>query len=193
MTHPLSRLFLSAALAGTMLFGLAGGIAAASQATVGPLTVSGPFARATPGAARAGIAYLTIRNAGGEPDRLVSAAADVSDRVELHTHIEDNGILRMRQVEAIDVPANGMTALKPGGLHVMFIGLKAPLKKGQHFPLSLTFEKAGTVTIEMPVGSIGAMRPEDDSAASSEPAMDHSAMDHSKMDHGEMAPKKTAE
>lgn len=75
---------------------------------------------------------------------------------QLHTHIKDGEVMRMRQVEAIDVPAHGEVALKPGSYHVMFMKLKAPLKKGEKFPLELTFEKAGKVTIEMPVAGVGA-------------------------------------
>ncbi|MGB0671997.1 MAG: copper chaperone PCu(A)C, partial [Rhodospirillales bacterium] len=122
-------------------------------ALAGDITIENAWARATPPGAKVGGAFLTIVNA-GETDRLLTAAAAVSDVVELHTHIHDNGIMRMRQVEAIDT-APGRTELKPGGLHIMFIGLKEPLTAGSHFPVTLTFEKAGALTLDMPVAMPG--------------------------------------
>ena len=117
-----------------------------------------PWARASAGMARAGAAFMGIMNA-GPADRLVAASADVSERVELHTHIRDGDIMRMRRVEAIDVPAEGATHLEPGGLHVMFMGLHAPLKEGETFPLTLRFENAGAMTVEVEVKGAGAMGP----------------------------------
>ena len=142
---------LSATLAVATL--LAGGTAHA-----GDIAVQDPWARASAGMARAGAAFMTIENQ-GQADRLVAASADVSATVELHTHIQDGDVMRMRRVDAIDVPADGMVHLKPGGLHVMFIGLKAPLGEGTTFPLTLRFEKAGEMTVQVPVKKAGAMGP----------------------------------
>jgi hypothetical protein len=75
----------------------------------------------------------------------------VASVVELHTHTADGGVMRMRQVEAIDVTGGTTTQLRPGGLHIMLIGLKAPLKEGTRFPLTLKFEKAGEVALEVAV------------------------------------------
>ncbi|KAF0221208.1 MAG: hypothetical protein FD176_3226 [Rhodospirillaceae bacterium] len=120
-----------------------------------PVAVEKPWARATAGQAANGAAYLTL--VGPENgDRLVSAASPVAEVVELHTHIEEDGIMRMRAVEAIPVPAGGTVELKPGGLHIMLIGLKAPLKEGRRFPLTLTFERAGPIRMEIPVLAAGA-------------------------------------
>ena len=99
---------------------------------------------------------MTIMNHGAA-DRLISAAAPISAKTELHTHINDNGVMRMRKIPAIDLPAGETVTLKPGGLHVMFMGLKAPLQEGGSFPLTLTFEKAGTVTVQVSVKKAGAM------------------------------------
>ena len=145
---------LVAALLGAFLAGQA----AAADYQVGDLTISGPFARATAGRAKTGIGYLTIDNK-GEADRLIAASAPVSGSTVLHTHIRDGDIMRMRKVEDIKVAANGQTTLEPGGFHIMFIDLHGPLKKGDAFPVELTFEKTGKVTVEMDVGSIGASRP----------------------------------
>ena len=120
--------------------------------TVGDITVSAPWARASAGMARAGAAFMTIQNTGAG-DRLIAASADVSARVELHTHmLSADGVMQMRQVEGgIDVDADAETLLEPGGLHVMFMGLQAPFQQGESFPLTLTFENAGDVTVEVEV------------------------------------------
>ncbi|MGF1641593.1 MAG: copper chaperone PCu(A)C [Rhodospirillales bacterium] len=136
---------------------LSAATAPAADATVGDITVAAPWARASAGPAANGAAFMTLNNAGTGADRLVAAAAEVAATVELHTHIREGDIMRMRAVEAIEVPAQGVTELKPGGLHVMLIGLKAPLKEGATFPLTLSFEKAGDVTVEVTVAKAGAM------------------------------------
>jgi copper(I)-binding protein len=129
----------------------------AEEVTSGPLTIADPWARASAGRARAGAAFMRITNDGAEADRLVAADADVSEVVELHTHIKDGDVMRMRKVEAIDVPAGETTMLQPGGLHVMFIGLHESLKEGETFPVTLTFEQTGDVTVTVTVKGVGAM------------------------------------
>lgn len=129
--------------------------AQAADWKVGSITVSDPFARATAGKAMAGIGYVTIRNE-GEADRLIMANADVAAKTQLHVHVMEGEVMRMRPVEGVDLPAGEVVALKPGGFHVMFMGLKAPLKRGETFPLELTFEKAGKVMVEVDIASIGA-------------------------------------
>ncbi|WP_319529325.1 copper chaperone PCu(A)C [uncultured Cohaesibacter sp.] len=138
----------------------------AAEFKLGALTISDPFARATAGQATAGGGFFTVMNDGAE-DRLIAAHADVAATTELHTHIHEGDVMKMRQVDAIDVPANGSVELKPGGYHVMLMGLKAPLKQGETFPLHLTFEKAGELTIDVEVGGVGAKMA---------PTMDHSKM-----------------
>ena len=93
-----------------------------------------------------------LRIVGGSAnDRLISARAGVSKVVELHTMEMDGNVMRMRQVDAIEIPAGKTVELKPGGQHVMFVGLTQTLKSGAHFPLTLRFEKAGEVKVEMKV------------------------------------------
>ncbi len=140
---------------GSFVLGMSCLSATASEWKVGDITVSAPFARATAGMARAGGSFMQITNV-GEADRLLSAHAEVGAVTELHTHIKEGDIMRMRPVDGIDIPAHAELALKPGSYHVMLMKLKAPLKEGESFPLELTFEKAGTVTIEVPVASVGA-------------------------------------
>jgi copper(I)-binding protein len=92
-------------------------------------------------------AYLTIKNTGSTPDKLLKAQGDVAASVELHTMTETNGVMEMRPVDSIEIPANGEVQLKPGGFHVMLIGLKKDLKAGDTVPLTLQFEKAGTIQV----------------------------------------------
>lgn len=134
-------------------------VLAASSAFAADLEISGAFMRASPSAANAGAGFLTIKNAGTQDDRLIAAEAGISKVVELHTHVKDGDIMRMRQVEFIAVPAGGTAELKPGGDHVMFITLHKQLTEGQSVPVTLVFEKAGRRTVDMPVLSVGAMRP----------------------------------
>lgn len=133
--------------------------AAAHDPSPQDIAVEQPWSRATAPSAPNGAAFMTIRNSGHEADRLVSAASRVAERVELHTHRMEDGVMKMRQVEAIDIPAEGEAVLKPGGLHVMMFGLKAPLVQGETFPVKLTFEKAGTRTVEVSVMGAGSRAP----------------------------------
>ncbi len=125
----------------------------------GPLTIEVPWARASAGAARAGAAYLRIVNAGAEADRLLGASSPVAERVELHTHRMRDGVMRMRRIEAVSVPGNEAAELKPGGDHVMLMGLTGPLKRGDTFPLTLSFEKAGKITVPVAVRPVTARSP----------------------------------
>ncbi len=143
-------------------FALAAALAASLAATVpaaadGPLTVENARARILL-PSRPGAAWLTVRNTGGE-DRLVGAESPAAERVEIHTHVHEGGVMMMRRVEAIDVPAGGEAALEPGGDHLMLFGLEAGLKTGGSFPLTLLFEKAGAVTVEVRVAPLAETMP----------------------------------
>ena len=119
--------------------------------------VTDAWARATPGRARNGGAYLTIVNEGRRDDRVMAVKSDVANRVEIHTHLNDGGIMRMRKVDGVDVPSGGSVTFKPGGYHLMFIGLKTPFKKGETFPVTLEFEKSGQRAVTVTVMGVGAM------------------------------------
>lgn len=132
---------------------------AAAQAhsfKAGDLLIGHPFARATAPGQPTGGGFLRIENPGKSADRLVSAQATVSNRVELHEMKMEGDVMKMREVDGIDVPAGKSVELKPGGLHIMFISLKAPLKEGDKFPMVLRFEKAGEVTVTVNVEAPGA-------------------------------------
>ncbi len=137
---------------------------AADPVQVGDLKIEKAWSRASTGLHRPGGAFLTIHNPGAEADRLIAAETPAAARTELHTHIMEDGMMKMRQVPAIEVPAGGMTLLKPGSFHVMMFKLHALLKEGDMFPLTLTFEKAGQATVTVHVGKAGAMMQHDHSS-----------------------------
>jgi periplasmic copper chaperone A len=118
-----------------------------------------PWMRAPPPGTKLAAGYMTIRNKSASPERLVGATSPAAARVEMHVHIKDGEILRMREVKAYDVPAKGALELKPGGAHLMFVDAK-PLKEGDKVPVNLKFEKAGEVKTEFQVGRIAAPSPQ---------------------------------
>ncbi len=122
-----------------------------APALAADISLDHPWSRATPANAPVGAGYVSIRNSGVAADRLVSATADVAGKVEIHEMAMDGGVMKMRQVQGIDIPAGKSAELKPGGYHLMFMGLKQPLKAGDTVKGSLTFEKAGTVPVEFKV------------------------------------------
>jgi len=123
------------------------------------MQIEKPWVRATaPGAQVAG-GYLVIRNQGSAADRLVSASSPMAAKVELHVHINDNGVMKMREVRGYDVPAKGSFELKPGGAHLMFLDIGRPFKEGEKVPVKLKFEKAGEVGAEFHVGRLGESAP----------------------------------
>ncbi len=143
----------------SILAALALGAAAEAAEPVkkGALEFADPWARATAPGQGNGAAYMTIRNH-GEADRIVRAEAAVSKKVELHTHrVDAQGVARMIEIPAIELPGHATTELKPGGLHVMFIGLHQPLEPGKRFPLKLILEKAGEVALEVEVRRVAGM------------------------------------
>jgi len=124
-------------------------------------SVDKAWARETPPTAKSGAAFITIHSTTG--DRLLSVASPAAKKVQLHTHIEENGVMKMTHViGGIEIPEGGMVALKPGGYHIMMMGLNGPLKKGSMVPMTLTFEHAGDIEIMAPVLPIGAKSAEGD-------------------------------
>jgi copper(I)-binding protein len=127
---------------------------------LGALEIRQPWARATPSTAQAGGGFLVVTNTGATADRLIAAKSPAADKVEVHEMKMDGNVMRMRPVEnGIVIPPGGSVELKPGGLHVMFMGLKGPFAKDTKVPLTLVFEKAGSVDIELPVEATGATGP----------------------------------
>ena len=140
-----------------LIVGGAGGAPAADVAQVGTVTIHEPWARASIGNAPNSAAYMILETTGQEPDRLVASSTPVAEQAELHSHVMDDGIARMRPVDAVEVAPGAPTVLAPGGLHIMLIGLKQKLAPGDSVPLTLVFEQAGEITIEAPVRGMAGM------------------------------------
>jgi len=133
-------------------------IAGSAAAQTGQPDIKNAWARATPGRTENGAAYLTIVSPG--PDRLTGVSTPQASKAELHNMTMQNGVMEMRPLAGIDLPAGQPVTLKPGGMHIMLVGLKQPLKKGESFPLTLSFEKAGSKEVTVAVEAPGAMAPQ---------------------------------
>jgi copper(I)-binding protein len=137
----------------------------AHEFKVGDLEIEHPWSRATPAGAKVAGGYFTVTNSGSTPDRLLSISSDISAKAELHEMGVKDGVMTMRPVSGgLEIPAGGKVALAPGGYHLMFIGLKQQPKQGEKFSATLTFEKAGAVTVEFAVEGMGEMGGMDDHA-----------------------------
>jgi hypothetical protein len=121
-------------------------------ACAGPqaLQVQDAWARPLPAGSNGGV-FFVIENSTGQADRLLSASALVADVTELHMSMMHDGVMQMQMQESVEIPARAEVAFKPGGLHVMLIGLKQGLQPGDTFPLTLIFEKAGKIQVEVTV------------------------------------------
>ena len=129
--------------------------------TSGPITIEHPWSAATPAGAKVAAGYLTIKNDGETPDRLVSATVEVADRTQIHEMSMTDGVMKMRELhDGLLVPAKGSVALKPGSYHLMLLDLKRSLRKGEQFSGTLTFEAAGTLDVVFEVLGMGAQSPE---------------------------------
>lgn len=124
------------------------------------------WSRAMPPSAPTGAVYFTLRNSGDQSDRLISVNTPRAKKAELHTHVQQGEMMRMEQIDSVEVPAGGQVEFKPGSNHVMLFELSEPLVAGDRFPLTLMFEHAGEVDVEV---SIEEQAPE---------AGDHSHMHH---------------
>ena len=124
----------------------------ASYASAAGIQVEDGWARATVEGMKMGGAFMKIKNDEKKQDFLVGGSSPVAARVEVHTHVNDNGVMRMREVKGgIPLPAGEVTELKPGSYHVMFMGLKQQLKEGDTVPVTLKFKKAKPVTVKLEV------------------------------------------
>jgi periplasmic copper chaperone A len=139
-----------------LLLGLAAP-AHAHEQTAGDVTIVHPHARATVAVQKNGAACTVVRNRGAEPERLLAVRTDEARSAELHgTTISADGVARMRPAKALEIPPGGEARLAPGGLHVMLVGLKTRLFEGTIFPMTLVFERAGEVQVEVMVEDAGA-------------------------------------
>lgn len=130
--------------------------AMANDYKAGSLEIMNPWSRATPKGASTAIGYMTIKNSGTAPDRLIGGSIDVADGFQFHSMAIENGVAKMRELKGVDIKPGQTIEFKPGGSHVMFVNLKHPLSKGEPVNGTLVFEQAGKVQIEYSVEGIGA-------------------------------------
>lgn len=149
---------------------LALGLSAAASADQS-IGVDGAWTRATPPGAANSATYVTLSNSGSEDREVVAARTDAAKKVELHTVLEEDGLMKMRQVTGIQVPAGGTVALKPGGYHIMMLGIHEQLREGESVDIEIEFANGETLSFSAPVKKMMGM------------PMKHGEMDHSKMEH----------
>ena len=131
---------------------------AADPTSVGELRIITPWARASAGHGDAGAAFMTITNTGSAEDKLVSASTTNAKKTEVHETTMENGVMKMRMLMGgLAIPAGGKVELKPMGLHIMMMGITEKLVEGGTLTLTLTFEKAGSVEVAIPIAGPGAM------------------------------------
>ncbi len=150
-------LFFSAAFLSVGITPLSKPISALAQES--SLYVAHAWARASAGPAKNGAVYLVIHMKSNDHDRLVALATPASKKASLHTHIEEDGVLKMRPLNALEVGPGEHKVLKPGGDHIMLLGLEKKLKEGESITLTLTFEKAGEIVVEVPIKGVAATGP----------------------------------
>ena len=131
-----------------------------SDYTLGQIEIGQPWTRATAPSAPAAGGYLTLTNNGPTPDRLIAVRAPVSEQAQIHEMKMEGDVMRMREVEkGLALPAGTTVTLAPGGFHLMLMGLKKPMVKDTRVPVTLVFEKAGSIDIELSVEAMGATAP----------------------------------
>ena len=135
-------------------------IARAEDVKAGDLVITQAWARATPAGAKIGGGFLTIENKGTVPDKLIGVSADGAGKIEVHEMAMNDGVMKMRPVEGgLTIDPGKTVKLGPGGLHLMMMDLKGPLKQGDKMPVTLQFEKAGKVAVTLDVQGVGAQGP----------------------------------
>jgi copper(I)-binding protein len=132
-------------------------VAVSSGALAQGVEVKDAWARATPAGAQTAAAYVTIVSP--TADRLTGVATPEAQKAELHSMTMEGGVMKMRPIDGLDLPAGTLVTLKPGGYHIMLTGLAKPLREGDTFPLTLSFANAGTQQVTVTVGKVGAMGP----------------------------------
>lgn len=150
---------------------------------LGALEIGHPHARATPPNAPVSGGYLTIRNTGDAADRLIGVKAGFADRVEIHEMSMENDVMKMREVtDGLEIPAGGEVELKPGGYHIMFIGLDSRMAEGETRTATLSFEKTGSIEVDFSVENI--IKIKERMSKDGHADMDHGDGGHGGMKHG---------
>ena len=138
-----------------MQLGTRWSVGAEPPANIGAMTIRDAWARASIAQTGTSAVYMTLEASGAEGDRLVAVASPDAARAELHTSIVEDGVAKMRPIAAIEIAPGERTVLEPGGPHVMLVGLGKKLVEGDTLPLSLTFEHAGTIELQVPIKGMG--------------------------------------
>jgi periplasmic copper chaperone A len=137
--------------------GFSPGAASAVDYKVGALEINNPWSRAVPKGAKVAAGYMTIKNTGTEPDRLVAGSTPVAGRFEIHEMSMDKGVMKMRPLPSgLEIKPGQTVELKPSSFHIMMMDLKEPIQRGKPFKASLMFEKAGEVDVDFAVEAVGA-------------------------------------
>ena len=123
------------------------------------IVVQGAFARASIGLAKNGVVFMSIYNRSDKSDQLLRIQTDIAKNSSLHSHLNNNGIMKMRRVARIFIPRNSNIELKPGGVHIMLMGLKKPLTEGNQFNLTLIFKNTGKLTVTVKIKKVAEMPP----------------------------------
>jgi periplasmic copper chaperone A len=152
----MTRFFARSLTGFLLLFVAVCGSTAAHEYTLGGLTVVHPWMPATPEGATTGAGYLTLTNSGATPMRLTGATTAVAARVEMHVMSVDGGVMRMRPIDGVDIAPGATVTLKPGGSHLMLIGLRKPLLREDMVPMTLVFAGGKTLAVEFYVEAMGA-------------------------------------
>ncbi len=134
-------------------------LAFARDYTAGDIQIGGPWTRANARAGANAGGFMTIHNKGRTADRLLGVESAAADKMEMHESRMENNVMQMRPVQAIEIPPGGTVSLAPGGLHIMFLGTKQQFQQGQSVPMTLRFERAGNVQVELTVEAPGAAQP----------------------------------
>ncbi|PSW19814.1 copper chaperone PCu(A)C [Photobacterium sanctipauli] len=146
------------------------GFASAHEYKTDSLHIDHPWSKQVPPTSSVAAAFFSVMNHGDNDDVLLGASSPIAEKTELHAHIHENGMMKMREVEQIEIPAHGTQMLKPGGYHIMFFGLNEVPKLGDSFPVTLNFKQAGMVEVDVKVEEATYM-PE---GGHSDKEMDHS-------------------
>ena len=155
--------------------------------SIGSIMVERGWTRQVPPGARAGGGYASIVNTGNEPDRLLGGSAAFAKRVEIHDMNVTDGVMRMEKLpDGLPIAAGERVTLEPGGLHLMFVGIEKPPKEGDAVSVTLEFERAGSVTVELPVAAIGARSPHGSNKDGAHQAGNHDMNGHGMNGHGDM-------
>lgn len=146
----------SVLLALSLIFDMAG-CATRDDVRKGDVVIERAWARASAGRTATGVVYVRLSNRGATPEQLIAVATPIAAEAAVHQTTREHGMMSMRKVKSVELPAKQVVLLEPGGLHIMLMRLSSPLVEGETFPMTLTFKRAGRMAIQVEVRGVGAM------------------------------------